>query len=93
MGDRYSLFVDVPSAIIALPVAKLVEDDAHIYLWTTNPHMRPCVGCYSCLGVLPKAMLTWMKPPEGMVGLGASTRFGARGVRSVCRSSHPYRSV
>jgi N6-adenosine-specific RNA methylase IME4 len=70
--------------IAALSVADWVEDDAHLWLWTTNAHMTHACRFMAGWGFVQKAVLTWVKPPP--FGIGAYLRnstehalFGVRG--------------
>jgi N6-adenosine-specific RNA methylase IME4 len=63
--------------LAALPVAALADDEAHLYLWTTNPRL---VGDYKgrrdvtpfdiaeAWGFRPVTLLTWVKPGRGGTG-------------------------
>lgn len=63
--------------IAALPVAELAEDDAHLYVWVTNPMLteqRLWGGPNVCAiargwGFEPKTLLTWIKSEAG-AGMG-----------------------
>jgi N6-adenosine-specific RNA methylase IME4 len=57
--------------IAALPVGDLAEDDAHLYLWTTNRYLRSAYGVAEAWGFRPSQMLTWCKPPMGIGPGGA----------------------
>lgn len=64
-------------AIAALPVRDLAEDDAHLYLWVTNPilseqrlHGGPTASAIArSWGFEPKTVLTWLKGENG-AGMG-----------------------
>ena len=67
------------SAIAEIPVAHLVEADAHLYCWVTNPVLTEqrtkgwsAVDVVRAWGFEPKTLLTWVKP-------GISTGFFFRG--------------
>lgn len=47
--------------IKALPVAKHVEQDAHLYLWTTNSFMVEAHEVARAWGFEPKTIITWVK--------------------------------
>lgn len=63
--------------LLLLPVSALAADQAHLYLWTTNPRL---VGDYKgkrdvtpfdiveAWGFKPVTMLTWVKPGRGGTG-------------------------
>lgn len=56
-------------AIRALPVGDLAEDEAHLYLWTTNRFLEESWSVARAWGFKPSTMLTWCKAPMGL-GLG-----------------------
>ncbi len=64
--DRMTL-----DAIRALPVRALAEDDAHLYLWTTNRFLRDAYEVVEAWGFKPSTLLTWCKAPMG-IGLGGA---------------------
>jgi N6-adenosine-specific RNA methylase IME4 len=51
--------------IKALEVARLAADDAVLWLWTTNAHMREAYEVLDAWGFTPKTILTWVKPHFG----------------------------
>ena len=60
-------------AITALPVESIAAADAHLYLWTTNRHLRSAYGIAEAWGFRPSQLLTWCKPPKGIGPGGAFT--------------------
>lgn len=54
--------------IAALPVRELAEDDAHLYLWTTQTFLRDTYRVLDAWGFKQGAMLVWSKPPKGVCG-------------------------
>lgn len=54
-------------AICALPVESIAHDDAVLWLWTTNAHMRDAYDVIEAWGFEPKTILTWAK---NRIGLG-----------------------
>ena len=54
--------------ICALPVRDLAEDDAHLYLWTTQTFLRDTYRVLNAWGFKQGAMLVWSKPPKGVCG-------------------------
>lgn len=89
--DNYSTMTNAELA--ALPVASLAADDAHLYLWVTNPKMfgdrsgkGPApVDVMEAWGFRYVTCLTWLKLP-GALGMGFYFRgqtehvlFGVRG--------------
>jgi N6-adenosine-specific RNA methylase IME4 len=70
--------------IAALPIAEQAEDDAHLYLWVTNPHLPEVWSVMEAWGFRYVTLLTWHK--LGPLGLGHYFRghtehvlFGVRG--------------
>lgn len=52
-------------AICALPVGDLAADDAVLWLWTTNAHMRESYDVLAAWGFTSKTILTWGKQKFG----------------------------
>lgn len=52
-------------AIRALPVASLAHDDAILWLWTTNSHLREAFTVVDAWGFRHKTILTWAKDRMG----------------------------
>lgn len=64
--------------IAALPVGALAEDDAHLYLWTTNTHLPHTWAIVRAWGFSYSTLLVWCKPPRGGAGFptfGICTEF------------------
>lgn len=59
------------AAIKALPVVDLAEPDAHLYLWTTNRYLRDVWDVAEAWGFRGVCILTWCKPPTGVMPGGA----------------------
>jgi len=55
----------------SLPVADFAEDDAHLYLWTTNRFLRDSFAVAESWGFRFSTLLTWCKAPMG-IGLGGA---------------------
>lgn len=51
--------------IIGLPVSSLAQDDAHLYLWTTQRYLRPSFDVVEAWGFSVSATLVWCKQPRG----------------------------
>lgn len=51
--------------IKALPVAKIAEQDAILWLWTTNAHLRVAFDVVEAWGFEYKTLLTWVKDRMG----------------------------
>jgi N6-adenosine-specific RNA methylase IME4 len=49
-----------------LPVVTHVNDDAHIYLWTTNGFLREAFDVLEAWGFTYKTHLAWIKPQMGL---------------------------
>lgn len=48
--------------IKAMPVADLVEENAHIWLWVTNASVKHGYDVLENYGFIPRSILTWIKP-------------------------------
>ncbi|TWP34432.1 methyltransferase [Leekyejoonella antrihumi] len=57
--------------IKAMPVADLVSEDAHCWLWVTNATLRAGYDVLEAWGFTPRSPLTWIKP---RIGLGRYLR-------------------
>jgi N6-adenosine-specific RNA methylase IME4 len=55
--------------IAALPVGKLADAFAHLYLWTINDYLEDAFRVARAWGFEPSATLAWCKKPSG-IGLG-----------------------
>ena len=75
--------------IAALPVASLVEPNAHLYLWTINRYLRDAFDVMQAWGFDYSTTLVWAKRPMGG-GLGGcyglATEFVLFGRRGRLRS-------
>jgi N6-adenosine-specific RNA methylase IME4 len=54
--------------IAALPVRSLADDNAHLYLWTTQTFLRQSYMVLDAWGFKQGAVLVWSKPPKGVCG-------------------------
>ena len=54
-----------------LPVGDLAEDTAHLYLWTTNTHLRHAWDICEAWGFRYSTLLVWAKAPMGASGFPA----------------------
>lgn len=52
-----------------LPVTDWADQSAHLYLWTTNEHLRYAFSVVGAWGFTFKTVLVWCKPNIGMGGL------------------------
>lgn len=61
--------------ICDLPVPAMAEDDAHLFLWTTNRYLRDGYRVAEAWGFRPSQLLTWCKSRRGIGpgGVFAST--------------------
>ena len=57
--------------ICRLPVAKLAEEDSHLYIWTINKYIEQTYAVARAWGFTPSTMLVWAKTPFGS-GLGGA---------------------
>lgn len=60
--DHYPTMTLDQLAALELPA----DDDAHLYLWTTNSFLRPAFDLVDAWGFTYKTTLTWCKPSIGM---------------------------
>lgn len=58
--------------IANLPVDRLAESSAHLYLWTTNRYLRDAYDVAKSWGFTVTKPLVWCKAPKGFMG-GAFT--------------------
>lgn len=75
-------FLDYPTMtldeIAALPIGKLADDDAHLFVWTTQRYLLDAVRIVGDWGFKYGKLLVWAKPPTGFsLGgtFGNSTEF------------------
>ncbi|MGX7245285.1 MT-A70 family methyltransferase [Enterococcus quebecensis] len=52
--------------IKAMPVADLVEDNAHCWLWVTNATLEAGYDVLRAWGFTPRSIFTWVKPRLGL---------------------------
>jgi N6-adenosine-specific RNA methylase IME4 len=52
--------------IVALPMARLAADSAHLWLWTTNAALFAAKQVMDAWGFTYRSVLTWVKPYLGM---------------------------
>ncbi len=57
--------------IASLPLQTLMEQDAHVYLWTINHFVSESYMIARAWGLRPVQLLTWCKRPMGL-GLGGT---------------------
>jgi len=51
--------------VAALPVRRMADDDAHLYLWTTQRFLWDAREIAQAWGFDPVKVLVWCKPPTG----------------------------
>ena len=88
-----------PSELTCLPVGAWAEDNAHLYLWTTNSFLVEAHQLVRAWGFEYKTMLTWVKrrgEGDGRIGTGYYFRgvtehvlFGVRGTLPVKEKDQP----
>lgn len=63
--------------ITALPIGEIAEDDAHLYLWTTQRYLWDAPVVVRAWGFHPSTVLTWCKRTAGALGgaFSSSTEF------------------
>lgn len=54
--------------IMALPVLSLAEQDAHLYLWTTQRYLEHGFAVLRAWGFQMSSVLVWSKGPKGLAG-------------------------
>ncbi len=59
--------------IKALRLGLLADADSHLYLWTTNAHLRSAFDIVDAWGFRHSQTLTWCKTPRGIGPGGAFT--------------------
>lgn len=74
--------------IAAVPVAPLVGEEAHLYLWVTNPHMPLVWPVLDAWGFDYKTLVTWVKP---QIGTGFYFRSATEHVIFATRGNLPLR--
>lgn len=69
--------------IASIPVSDWVNDQSHLYLWTTNGFLRQAFDVMEAWGFTYKTTLTWVKPQLGLGNYFRSSTehilFGVRG--------------
>lgn len=74
--------------IRALPVADLAEDDAHLWLWTTNNTLRDGYDIAEAWGFTVRSPLTWVK---FRLGLGSYLRNSTETLLFATKGNAPVR--
>lgn len=58
--------------LAALPIESMAEDDAHLYLWVTNPILPDAFPLIDAWGFTYRTIITWEK--QGTLGMGFAFR-------------------
>lgn len=78
--------------ICALPVQDMATEDAVLWLWTTNAHMRESFDVIEAWGFEPRTILTWVKDRWGtgdwLRGQTEHCHLAIRGRPTVLGSTH-----
>lgn len=90
MGRAKPDYATMPiEKLMALPVAKLADDDCHLYLWITNRSMPKGFRVLEAWGFRFVTILTWPKSSFGMGnyfrGQTEHVLFGVRGSQALKR--------
>lgn len=75
--------------ICAEPVAELVEDDAHLHLWTTNAFLPESFRVMEAWGFEYKSVFVWCKP---QMGIGNYWRVSHEFMLFGIRGKQPFRA-
>lgn len=71
-GNRELLYPTLAiQEIKDLPIQGIVDNDAVLFLWTTNKYIESSYSIARCWGFEPSTMLVWCKKPKGR-GLGGT---------------------
>ena len=91
-ADRHYDLMSIDD-IKAMPIADLAEDNAHLWIWTTNAALEEAFDVVRAWGFVPRSTLTWVKP---RLGLGVYLRnateqliFATRGRAPVAYKGQP----
>ncbi len=79
--------------IKAMPVAELLDENAHVWLWVTNATLEHGFDVLRAWGCTPRSVFSWIKPRMGLgVYLRNATEhvlLGTRGKAPICFRSQP----
>lgn len=70
-----------------MPVGALAEDNAHLWLWTTNAALEDAYTVVRAWGFTPRSILTWVKWPK--LGLGVYLRNSSEQVLFATKGKAP----
>jgi N6-adenosine-specific RNA methylase IME4 len=73
--------------ICAMPVSELAAENAHLYVWTTNPTIRDVFAVVEAWGFTYRTLITWVK--DGTLGLGYYWRGQTEHVAFATRGEAP----
>jgi N6-adenosine-specific RNA methylase IME4 len=67
-GVRRELHYDrmTQEELKAIPISSICASDAHLWLWTTNPHLPEALELVSTWGFQYRCLRTWVKPRMGL---------------------------
>jgi len=82
-GCKYPLMT--LDEIQAMPIADLLEDDAHVWCWVTQAALEPGFKILREYGLIPKSVFTWVKPRMGLGNfLRSATEFIILATKGNC---------
>lgn len=70
--------------IAALPVVDIAEEGAHLWLWTTNSHLRDAFDVLEAWGFTYLTTVTWTKPSGFGAWFANTTQHALMGYRGRC---------
>jgi len=92
--NHYNL-LSIPQ-IKAMPVADLMEENSHAWLWVTNSTLRVGFEVLEAWGFTPRSVFSWIKATGGALGLGVYLRnntehvlLGTRGKAPILFNAQP----
>jgi Transcriptional activator, adenine-specific DNA methyltransferase len=88
-ADRHYDLMTVKD-IMALPVSSISEDNAHLYLWTTNNYLLDALRVMIAWGFDCKTIITWAKDK---IGLGQYFRGQTEHCLFGVRGNLPYKMI
>jgi len=67
-GVRRELHYDrmTQDELKAIPISSICAPDAHLWLWTTNPHLPEALELVTAWGFQYRCLRTWVKPRMGL---------------------------
>lgn len=70
--------------LLALPVVQFANDNAHLYLWTTNGFMETAYSVCRAWGFDPKTIITWTKTRQADGAPSMKMGYYFRGATEHC---------